>query len=295
MKFGTGGLRGAGPGADRRRRERPACCRPRRRGVRRGGRSWATIGPGPVHGFAGIIRSTGFVRPVCVRVRKEQFMRVVIAGGHGRIALLLARVLAGRGDEVLSLIRKPEQAGDVEAAGATPVVLDLETASRADTARALAGADAAVFAAGAGPGSTAERKYTVDKGGSVLLADACEEAGVDRFVQVSSMGAGEPVSSGGDPVWAAYIDAKTQAEEDLKSRGLEWTIVRPGGLTDDAAAGTVTLAPPPVPRAQVPRADVAAVIAELLGAPGMGGLTLELRSGPTPIPEAVAALKPTSG
>lgn len=222
-------------------------------------------------------------------------MRVVIAGGHGKIALLLARVLAARGDEVLSLIRKPEQFGDIEAAGATPVLLDLETASRADLVGVMAGADAAVFAAGAGGGSTIERKYTVDKGGSVLLAEACEEAGTRRFVQISSIGAGQPVAPGGDPVWAAYIDAKTQAEDDLKARGLEWTIVRPGGLTDDAGTGMVTLAPPPVPRDSVPRADVAATIAELLSAPDTAGLTLELRSGPTPIRDAVAAVARAAG
>ncbi|NUS57240.1 MAG: NAD(P)H-binding protein [Streptomycetaceae bacterium] len=223
-------------------------------------------------------------------------MRVVIAGGHGQIALLLARVLADRGYDVLSLNRKPEQSGAIEAAGATPVVLDLETASRAAVAEALAGADAAVFAAGAGPGSTIERKYTVDKGGSVLLADACEEAGTSRFVQISSMGAGAPAAPGGDPVWAAYIDAKTQAEDDLKARGgLAWTIVRPGGLTNDAGTGTVTLAPPPLPRASVPRADVAGVIAELLNAPGTAGLTLELRSGPMPIRDAVAAVARAAG
>ncbi len=212
-------------------------------------------------------------------------MRVVIAGGHGRVALRLERILCARGDGVVALIRDPGHASDVRATGAAAVVCDLETSVPADVARHLEMAEAVVFAAGAGPGSGTARKDTVDRGASVLLADAAEQAGVRRFVQISSMGAGRP-PAGGDEVWAAYIAAKTAAEEDLRARDLDWTILRPGGLTDDPATGRVLLEES-VPRGRVPRADVAAVIAALLDTPGTSGRTLELISGDTPIAEAV--------
>jgi uncharacterized protein YbjT (DUF2867 family) len=214
-------------------------------------------------------------------------MRVVIAGGHGKIALLLERLLAGRGDQAVGLIRNPAQVADVQQAGAEAVVCDLETASADDVAALLSGADAVVFAAGAGPGSGVPRKDSVDRGASVLIADAAQRAGVRRFVQVSSMGAGQPPSPDSDEVFAAYLTAKTAAEDDLRSRDLDWTILRPGGLTDAPPAGRVRLAVQPVPGGSIPRADVAAVIAGLLDNPGSGHLTLELVSGDSPVAEAV--------
>jgi uncharacterized protein YbjT (DUF2867 family) len=214
-------------------------------------------------------------------------MRVVIAGGHGKIALLLERLLTGRGDQAVGLIRNPAHAADVQEAGAEAVVCDLEAVSAGDVAALLSGADAVVFAAGAGPGSGVPRKDSVDRGASVLMAEAAGQAGVRRFVQVSSMGAGQPPSPDGDQVWAAYITAKTAAEDDLRSRDLDWTILRPGGLTDAPPAGRVRLAPPPVPRGSIPRADVAAVIAALLDDPGSRHLTLELVSGDSPVDQAV--------
>ncbi|MFQ6329003.1 SDR family oxidoreductase [Nocardia sp. CWNU-33] len=217
-------------------------------------------------------------------------MRVVIAGGHGKIALLLAELLTERGDKVDSLIRKPEQAADIAATGARAVVLDLEHAAPGDVAAAIQGYDAVVFAAGAGPGSSAERKYTVDKGGSVLLATAAEQAGVRRFVQISTMGAGAPPAAGSDEVWAAYIDAKTQAEDDLRARDLDWTILRPGRLLDTPATGLVTLGPPPLPGGAIPRADVATVLAGILHAPQTAGATLELISGAIPVTSAIENL-----
>ena len=117
-------------------------------------------------------------------------MRIVIAGGHGKIALLLERLLAERGDQAIGLIRNPAHVADVRKAGAEAVVCDLEAASAGDVAVLLSGADAVVFAAGAGAGSGAPRKDSVDRAASVLMADAAERAGVRRFVQVSSMGAG---------------------------------------------------------------------------------------------------------
>ena len=216
-------------------------------------------------------------------------MRVVIAGGHGKIALLLEQLLAQRGDQAVGLIRNPAQADEVSATGAVVAVCDLESAPAEEVAALLDGADAAVFAAGAGPGSGLSRKDSVDRGASVLLAEAAGRAGVRRFVQVSSMGAGQPPAPGTDEVFAAYLNAKTAAEDDLRARDLDWTILRPGGLTDDPGTGRVRLEPS-VPRGQVPRADVAAVIVALLDDPGTAGAILELVTGDTPIAEAVAQL-----
>ena len=217
-------------------------------------------------------------------------MRVVIAGGHGKIASLLERLLAGRGDQAVGLVRNPAHVADVQQAGAEAVVCDLESVAADEVAGLLTGADAVVFAAGAGPGSGAARKDSVDRAASVLMADAAGQAGVGRFVQISSMGPASRRSPGRDEVWAAYITAKTAAEDDLRSRALDWTILRPGGLTDAPATGRVRLAPPPVPRGTVPRADVAAVIAALLDEPGTRHQTLELVSGDTPVAVAVHSL-----
>ena len=217
-------------------------------------------------------------------------MRVVIAGGHGKIALLLERLLVQRGDQAVGLIRNPAHAGEVSATGAVAEVCDLEAASMDEVAALLDGADAVVFAAGAGPGSGALRKDTVDRGASVLLAGAASRAGVRRFVQISGMGVDQPPAPGTDEVWAAYLVAKAAAEDDLRARDLDWTILRPGGLTDDPGTGQVRLAPPSLPRGQVPRADVAAVIVALLDAPATAGQTLDLISGDTPIVDALRQL-----
>ncbi|MBM4795168.1 NAD(P)H-binding protein [Streptomyces sioyaensis] len=217
-------------------------------------------------------------------------MRIVIAGGHGQIALRLERLLAKRGDEVAGILRRPEQAGDVLAAGAEPVVCDLESASVEDVARHMEGADAAVFAAGAGPGSGAGRKDTVDRGAAALFADAAEAAGVRRFLVVSSMGADREPPEGTDPVFAAYLRAKGAADADVRARaGLDWTILRPGRLTNDPGTGLVTLAES-TGRDEVTRDDVAAVLAALLDEPGTIGRTLELIGGEVPVADAVRAV-----
>lgn len=214
--------------------------------------------------------------------------RVVIAGGHGKIAQHLIEVLTAQGDRAVALIRNPDHVNAVTALGALPEVVDMESASVEDVAALLHDADAVVFAAGAGPSGGVERKDTVDRGASVLLADAAERAGVRRFVQISSFGAGEPVADDAEDTWKAYIAAKTAAEEDLKARSaLDWTILRPGGLTDDDGTGHVTLSSPPLDRGTVPRADVAAVIAALLSTPSSAGKTLMLTSGDTRIEDAV--------
>lgn len=212
-------------------------------------------------------------------------MRIVIAGGHGQIALRLERLLSAGGHEVAGIIRRPEQGDDLRAAGAEPVVLDLESASVEMVAAVLQGADAAVFAAGAGPGSSVDRKDTVDRGAAVLFADAAERAGVRRHVVVSSMGA--DASHPGDEVFDAYLRAKGAADDSVRARtALDWTILRPGSLTNDAGTGLIRLEAH-TGRGPVPRDDVAAVLAELLDTPATAGLTLELISGSTPLSVAV--------
>ncbi|MER5539258.1 NAD(P)H-binding protein [Streptomyces mirabilis] len=215
-------------------------------------------------------------------------MRIVIAGGHGQIALRLERLLAARGDEVAGIIRRAEQGDDLRAAGAEPVLCDLESASVEEVAAHLQGADAAVFAAGAGPGSGPARKGTVDRGAAVLFADAAERARVRRHVVVSSMGA-DPAHPG-DDVFDLYLRAKGEADEYVRGRtSLEWTILRPGSLIDDAGTGLVRLEAS-TGRGAVPRDDVAAVLAELVETPATAGLTLELISGSTPISVAVKSV-----
>ena len=218
-------------------------------------------------------------------------MKVVIAGGHGQIARHLIGLLAQRGDAPIALVRNHAHVADIEAWGGTAVVVDLEQADVEHVTETLRDADAAVFAAGAGPGSGTARKDTVDRAAAVLFADAAGRAGVRRFVQISAFGAGMPVAPDADESWAAYITAKTAAEDDLRNRsGLDWTILRPGMLTDDAPTGLVRLAADSIPRGKVSRADVAAVIVALLDVPATPGATLWLTEGDVPIATAVAAL-----
>jgi uncharacterized protein YbjT (DUF2867 family) len=214
-------------------------------------------------------------------------VRVVIAGGHGQIALRLAKVLTQRGDEVVALIRNPDHADEVTQAGAEPAVVDLEHASEDDVAQAIAGSDAVVFAAGAGPGSGPERKDTMDYGGAVKLIAAAKQAGVGRYVIISSMGANPDAP--GDDTFSVYLRAKGRADDAVRASGLDATVVRPGGLTNDAGTGGVRLGES-VPRGQIPRDDVAAVIAAVLDSPNTIGRTVDLIGGDTPVAEAVAAI-----
>jgi uncharacterized protein YbjT (DUF2867 family) len=218
-------------------------------------------------------------------------MRTVIAGGHGKIALRLATLLAGRGDEVVGVVRNPDHREDVEATGATCVVLDLEFAGAEDLAPHLEGANSVVFAAGAGPNSGAARKDTVDRAAAELLADAAAQAGARRYLLVSSTGVdAEPSADRGD-VWAAYLRAKKAAEEAIRATDLDWTILRPGLLTDAPGTGRVLLAPPPVEKGEISRDDTAAVLACLLDTPYTAGMVLELHDGDQEIHEAVARLR----
>ncbi|WP_149205119.1 NAD(P)H-binding protein [Actinotalea subterranea] len=204
-------------------------------------------------------------------------MRIVIAGGHGQISLRLTRLLAQRGDTVVGLVRNPDHAPDVVAAGGQAGLVDLERATVEELAPMLAEADAVVFAAGAGPGSGAARKDSVDRGAAVLLADAAERSGVRRYLLVSSMGV-DSVEQVADDVFRAYLHAKAAAEGEVRGRDLDWTVLRPGGLTDEPGTGRVRLESR-TEQGQVSRDDVAAVLVALLDEPATAGLTLELVAG----------------
>jgi uncharacterized protein YbjT (DUF2867 family) len=215
-------------------------------------------------------------------------MRVVIAGGHGQIALHLERLLAARGDVPVGIIRNPDQATDLLKIDAVPVVLDLEHSTVDQVADALTGADAVVFAAGAGPGSGAARKETVDRDAAILLADAAEAAGVRRYVMVSSYGA-DNYDPNSTEVFQVYLRAKAQADADLRGRDLDWTVVRPGGLTNSPATGRVTLGES-IGGGSISREDVAQVLLHVLDSPLTAARQFQVVGGSTPITDAVTEL-----
>ncbi len=213
-------------------------------------------------------------------------MDVAIAGGHGKIGMMVGRALAEGGDSARGLIRKPEQADELRAAGIEPVLCDLE--GEGDVGAAIRGADAVVFAAGAGAGSGAERKWTVDYGAAVKLAEAAEAEGICRYVLVSSIGAGNPPAEGGD-VFAEYLRAKAKADREIEAGELDYTIIRPGRLGDDPPSGSVQVGTDLEPGG-IPRADVAALIVAALGSASTVGKTFEVVSGQEPIAAALDSL-----
>ena len=213
-------------------------------------------------------------------------MKIVIAGGHGQIALRLERLLDAWGEEVVGLIRNPDHERDLRAAGAEPVVCDLERAGPGEVAGAIAGADVVVFAAGAGPGSGEARKETMDLRGAVKLIEAAKALDVPRYVMISAMGADPDAEGEG---FAAYLRAKGRADAALAESGLAYTIVRPGRLTDEPGTGRVKVGRS-VGHAEIPRDDVAAVLAAVIESEEAAGLTFEVVSGSTPVTEAVASL-----
>jgi uncharacterized protein YbjT (DUF2867 family) len=213
-------------------------------------------------------------------------MDILVAGGHGKIALRLLRLLAAEGHRARGLIRKAGQAADLEAVGAVPVLGDLE--ADADLAGYVQGADAVVFAAGAGPGSGPERKRTVDLGGAVKLVDAALAVGVHRYVMISSIGADRPQAASGG--MRPYLEAKAEADHYLMASGLEYTIVRPGSLTDDPGTGRVRVSTELGARGNIPRDDVAVVTAQVLDAPNTVGVTFEVFSGDLLVANAVRSL-----
>lgn len=217
--------------------------------------------------------------------------RVAIVGGHGKIALQLHPLLVRAGHTPVALVRKDDYRDELEALGAEVRLLDIENDDVAAYATAFEGCDAVVFSAGAGADGKIERKRTVDLEGSTKSAAAAREAGISRFLQVSAIGVDDPHPDDIEPVWAAYVNAKRDADAALRESGLDWTIVRPGGLTDDQGTGRVELAPK-VARSSIPRADVAAVLAACLDDDRTIGSQWEVVSGDTPVADAISAAVP---
>lgn len=213
--------------------------------------------------------------------------RIAIVGGHGKIARLLIPLLVDAGHQPVALVRNPDYSPELEALGAEVGILDIEQDGADAFAEAFAGADAVVFAAGGGPDGNIERKRTVDLGGSLKSIEGARTAGITRFVQISAIAVDEPISTDRGDVWTAYVEAKRDADIALRDSDLDWTIIRPGGLTDDEPTGLVELAEK-VERAQIPRADVAAVIVAALDEPATINRQWELVSGDTPIDDAIA-------
>jgi nucleoside-diphosphate-sugar epimerase len=223
-------------------------------------------------------------------------MKIAIAGGHGQIALILERLITEAGHDAIGIVRNPAHVSDVEQTGAKALVADLEQLSEEDLALRLRGVDAVVFAAGAGPGSGAERKLSVDRDAAVLLAEAAVRLDIDRYVMISSMGADsyDPAAAtlpaeDEDAVFQVYLRAKAEADANVRMRRFRWTIVRPGALLDTPPQGTVTVGTT-VPRGAIPRADVAAVVLHSLLDDSALGRQFEVTSGDTPIPAALRAL-----
>src|SRR5215212_9833268 len=213
-------------------------------------------------------------------------MKVLIAGAHGKTARRLVRMLADGGHEVRGLVRKEEQMPDVEADGAEPLLVDLEEEEvEGPVGRAVDGCDAVIFAAGAGPGSGATRKETMDYGGAVKLVEAAEKHGVRRYLMLSSMGAGNP--EGGSEAMQPYLFAKARADERLQQSGLDYTIIRPGSLTDEEGTGRIEAAETLGRRGEISRDDVARTFAAALEMTGTYHKTFEILSGDTPIREAL--------
>jgi uncharacterized protein YbjT (DUF2867 family) len=212
-------------------------------------------------------------------------MPVAIAGAHGKIALRLTQRITARGDTVVGLIRNPDHAEDVRAQGGQPVLCDLERATVSEVTAAITGATAVVFAAGAGPGSGAERKLTVDRDGAIKLLQAAAAVGAPRYLIVSSIGAEDPPD--GDDAFSVYLRAKAQADAAVKASDRDWTILRPGPLTDEPGTGRVQLQPEPF-RGQIARDDVAAVLDALLQEPRTAGAIFYLGEGNETIEQAIA-------
>ena len=213
---------------------------------------------------------------------------IAIVGGNGKIARHVIAQLAADGHQPVALVRNPAYKHDLEQLGAHVSMLDIEQDEVHHFAAAFAECDAVVFSAGGGPDGNIDRKRTVDLGGSLKSIEAARQAGIDRFVQISAINVDRPVPDDAQPVWRAYVEAKRDADAALRDSGLDWTILRPGRLTDDDGTGLVNLGED-VGHGEIPRADVAAVVVAVLDNPASIGRQWNLVGGQTPVDEAVAS------
>lgn len=212
--------------------------------------------------------------------------RILIFGGHGKVALLLEPLLIAAGHQVTAVIRNPDHADDVTQTGATPRVVDVEHTDLGALTDLIAGADVVVWSAGAGGGS-ADRTYAVDRDAAIRSIDAAVAAGSRRYLMVSYFGAGPKHGVAPDDSFFAYAESKAQADAHLRASGLDWTILAPSTLTLDAGTGRIDLTA--TDPASVARADVAAVIAAAVDEPATIGRTVSFNSGDVPIAQALAA------
>lgn len=210
---------------------------------------------------------------------------IIVIGGHGKVALLLSRILTDRGDQVTSVFRNPDHAEEVAATGATPVAADIEQLDTDALAKLLTGYDAVVFSAGAGGGNPA-RTYAVDRDAAIRTIDAAGAAGVRRFVMVSYFGARPDHGVPADDPFFPYAEAKAAADAHLRTSDLDWTVLGPSRLTFEPPTGRITVGPK-APKAEVSRANVASVIAACLADDATVHRTLEFNDGKVSIAEAL--------
>ncbi|GAA4284947.1 SDR family oxidoreductase [Brevibacterium daeguense] len=215
--------------------------------------------------------------------------RIAVVGGHGKIALLLTELLAEKDVAVRSIIRNPDQAEEIRGIGGDPVVCDAENASVAELQEAFGDAEAVVFAAGAGGASGAFRKYTMDLAGSVRSIQAALAANIQRFVQISFIGAKQPTQPDAEEVFAAYWACKREADNALRAADLDWTIVSPGGLTDDPATGELEVGENLERGGTTRRGDVARFIAHILDDERTFGRDFDILDGEQPLGDALDA------
>jgi uncharacterized protein YbjT (DUF2867 family) len=212
--------------------------------------------------------------------------RIAIVGGHGQVARQLIHLLRRADHDPVALVRNPDYRDDLEGRGAEVRILDIEHQGASEFGEAFTGCEAVVFAAGGGPDGNIERKRTVDLEGSLKSIEGAQAAGIRRFVQVSAIGVDDPLPPETGEVWRAYVEAKRDADAALRASDLDWTIIRPGRLTDDPGTGRVALGSD-VLRGDVTRADVAAVVAAVLDVPTAIGKQWNLVNGEVPVGEAV--------
>ncbi|MGI9083721.1 MAG: SDR family oxidoreductase [Aeromicrobium sp.] len=214
--------------------------------------------------------------------------QIAIVGGNGQVARHVITQLVADGRRPVALVRNPSYQHDLEQLGAQVRLLDIERDGVDHYAATFSECDAVVFAAGGGPDGNIERKRSVDLGGSLSSIEAAQQVGINRFVQISAINVDQPMPDDAEPVWKAYAEAKRDADAALRASGLDWTILRPGRLTDDDGTGQVTIADS-VDRGEIPRADVAAVVVAVLDEPSSIGRQWDVVSGQTPVAEAVAS------
>lgn len=212
-------------------------------------------------------------------------MKVVVAGANGKIGQHLVELLGQSEHAVRAMVRDPDQARSLEALGAEVVVADLED----DVSAAVRGCDAAIFTAGSGPHTGPDKTRAVDRDGAIRMIDTCEREGVKRFLLVSSMHSDFP-EQGSEKI-RHYLEAKKAADDHLRASSLDYTIVRPGRLTQHVGTGNVRVAERLGESGEIPREDVAAVLARSLPLQNLIREGFDVLAGNTPIDKALVELE----